>query len=196
LLRSGEHGSETWECTKEEQRSVIGFLWAEGVPGGQIHQRMCAQYGDNALSRRVVYERIKMFKNGRRSVTDAECSGHPATTAQNEERAKEMSLQNRRVTVDEIAKQLNLRIGSAYSVVHDNLQFHRVCARWVSTELTDEHKHMRLDIFYRHLVRYREGDNFLQRIVTGNVTWVHHYQPETKLKSMQWKHQPSPAQAS
>jgi hypothetical protein len=37
-------------CTKEEQRSVIRFLWAEGVPGGQIHQRTCAQYGDNALS--------------------------------------------------------------------------------------------------------------------------------------------------
>jgi hypothetical protein len=25
-------------CIKEEQQSVIRFLWAEGVPGGQIHQ--------------------------------------------------------------------------------------------------------------------------------------------------------------
>ena len=33
-------------CTKEEQRSVIGFLWAEGVRGAQIHLRMCAQYED------------------------------------------------------------------------------------------------------------------------------------------------------
>ena len=30
-------------CTKEEQRSVISFLWAEGVPGAQIHLHMCAQ---------------------------------------------------------------------------------------------------------------------------------------------------------
>ena len=37
-------------CTKEEQRSVIRFLWAEGVPGAQIHLRMCAQYGDKVLS--------------------------------------------------------------------------------------------------------------------------------------------------
>ena len=28
-------------CTKEEQRSVISFLWAEGVPGAQIHLRVC-----------------------------------------------------------------------------------------------------------------------------------------------------------
>jgi len=41
-------------CTKEEQRSVIRFLWAEGVPGAQIHLRMCAQYGDKVLSRRIV----------------------------------------------------------------------------------------------------------------------------------------------
>ena len=33
-------------CTKEEQRSVIRFLWAEGVPRAQIHHRMCAQYED------------------------------------------------------------------------------------------------------------------------------------------------------
>ena len=37
-------------CTKEEQRSVICFLWAEGVPGAQIHLHMCAQYGDKVLS--------------------------------------------------------------------------------------------------------------------------------------------------
>jgi len=36
-------------CTKEEQRSAIYFLWA-GVPGAQIHLRMCAQYGDQVLS--------------------------------------------------------------------------------------------------------------------------------------------------
>jgi len=42
-------------CTKEGQRSVIRFLWAEGVPGAQIHLRMCAHYGDKVLSRRIVY---------------------------------------------------------------------------------------------------------------------------------------------
>jgi len=38
------------------------------VPGAQIHVRMCAQYGDKVLSRRIVYEWIE---NGRTSVTDA-----------------------------------------------------------------------------------------------------------------------------
>jgi hypothetical protein len=32
-------------CIKEEQWFVMHFLWAEGVPGWQIHQRTSAQYG-------------------------------------------------------------------------------------------------------------------------------------------------------
>jgi hypothetical protein len=44
-----------------------------------------------------------------------------------------------------------------------------------------------------HFTYYgKEGDNFLQWIVTGDETRVHHYQPETKWKSMQWKHPSSP----
>jgi hypothetical protein len=103
------------------------FLWTEGVPGGQIHQRVYAQCGDNALSRRVVYEWTEMSKSGRTSATDAESSGRPttATTARNGERTRELIPLNRRVTVEEIAKQLNCNIGSAYFVVHDIFQFHK-----------------------------------------------------------------------
>jgi hypothetical protein len=52
-------------CTKEEQRSVTRSLCTEGVPGAQIHLRMCAQYGDKVLSHRIVYEWIEMFENWR-----------------------------------------------------------------------------------------------------------------------------------
>ena len=44
-----------------------------------------------------------------------------------------------------------------------------------------------------HLQRYtEEGDNFLNRIVTGDETWVLHYMPESKLQSMVWKYPQSP----
>jgi hypothetical protein len=63
-----------------------------------------------------------MFQKGHTSVTDAEHSGRPttATTIQNEERARELILQNRRVTV-EGTENLNISTGSAYSIVHNNL---------------------------------------------------------------------------
>ena len=99
-------------CTKEEQRSVIRFLWAEGVPGAQIHLRMCAQYGNKVLFRRIVYEWIEIFENGRTIVTDAERYGCPATatTTRNEERTLELIRENRRITVEEVAGRLNVTI--------------------------------------------------------------------------------------
>ena len=99
-------------CTKEEQRSFIRFLWAEGVPGAQIHLRLCAQYWDKVLSRRIVYGWIEMFENGRTSVTDAGRFRCPvtATTTRNEERTLELINGNRRITVEEVAGRLNVTI--------------------------------------------------------------------------------------
>jgi hypothetical protein len=36
--------------TKEEQRAVIRFLWAEGAPGAEIHRRLSAQYGNSCFA--------------------------------------------------------------------------------------------------------------------------------------------------
>ena len=34
---------------------------------------------------------------------------------------------------------------------------------------------------------------FVKRIVTGDETWIHYYDPESKQQSMQWKHASSPS---
>ena len=82
-----------------------------------------------------------------------------------------------------------MSVGSAYSLIHDILKFSKVCARWVPKELTKGCKRKPLDDWSRHLARCREeGDNFLQTVVTGDGIWIHNYESESKLQSMQWKH--------
>ncbi|GFX92222.1 histone-lysine N-methyltransferase SETMAR [Trichonephila clavipes] len=39
---------------------------------------------------------------------------------------------------------------------------------------------------------HKEGDQFLERIVTGDETWVSHITPESKRQSMEWCHRNSP----
>jgi histone-lysine N-methyltransferase SETMAR len=159
-------------------------LWAEGA---EINTRLCAWYGDSALSRQSVYEWIEMFKNGRTSVMDAERSvrASTSTTGEKQEEATAIILADRRVRIEEIASQLGISQGSAYSSAHDNLGLHKVCARWVPRLLTEEHKRNRLDICCRLLERHsREGDNFWNRIITGDETWIHRYGPETKRQSI------------
>jgi hypothetical protein len=64
---------------------------------------MCAQYGDNVLPHRVEWTEI--FKNDHTGVTDAKRLSRPTitTTAQNEARYRELTLKNRKVTVDKTA---------------------------------------------------------------------------------------------
>lgn len=40
----------------------------------------------------------------------------------------------------------------------------------------------------QHLFQYHEDPAFLEWIVTGDKSWCHHYEPETKRDTMQWKH--------
>ena len=96
------------QCTREEQRAVVRFLWSEGSSGTKIHQRLLAQYGDNALSKTTVYEWIEKFKTGRTSVKHAEGAGRPSTSTSEEkiEQAQQMILANRRITIDEVAQSL------------------------------------------------------------------------------------------
>jgi hypothetical protein len=39
---------------------------------------------------------------------------------------------------------------------------------------------------------HEEGEAFLQQIVTGNETWVHHYEHASKHQRMKWKYISSP----
>lgn len=182
-------------CTKEEQRAVIRFLCLEGVSGAEIYRRLSAQYGNSSLSRRSVYEWIEKFKSGRTSINHQEGAGRPltSTTDLKIQQAQEMILTNRRVKIDEVACSLQISHGSAHEIIHDKLGFRKVCARWVPKDLTEMHKHNRVQICQRLLDRYNnEGEAFLERIVTGDETWVHHFEPESKRQSMEWKHPRSP----
>ena len=151
-------------CTKEEQRGVIRFLWSEDAPGAEIHRRPSAQYGVSALPRRSVYEWIEKFQHDRTSVKDGERAGRPSTsiTDSNVKDARAMILENRRVTIDEVANHFEISHGSACDIIHNRLGFRKVCARWVPKELTEEQRNNRVAVCQRLLDRYaNKGQAFL-----------------------------------
>jgi len=65
------------DCTIEEQRGVVVFLWAGGAKPVEIHRRMLAHSGH---SQRKVYDWLERFKSGRTRVTDEGRSGRPSTS--------------------------------------------------------------------------------------------------------------------
>ena len=182
-------------CTKEEQRSFIRFLNSEGVKHIEIHRQMNAQYGDACLSLQQVYDWTRKFMNSISSVTDSSRPGqaHRVVTPESFAAGESIIKENRRVIVNEIAAHLHMCHGSSHHIVHDVLQFHKVSAKWVSRQFTAELKERRVDACQEILKRFEaEFNGFLGRNVTGEETWVHYHQPETKKASKDWRYTSSP----
>jgi hypothetical protein len=90
------------------------------------------------------------------------------------------------LTIDEVAICLQIRHGSAYEITHNKFGFHKVFARRAPKQLTMLHKQMHLGIC-QQLDRYgNEHNAFLNGIITGDETWIHHCKPESKQQSMDW----------
>jgi hypothetical protein len=148
-----------------------------------MHRKMSVQYGNSVITQQIVYKLIESFENGRTSVKHEEGPRCPSTsvTDANMELGHAMILQNRWVMIDEVAHQRQISHCSAYEIIHRRLAFHKVCARWVPEQLTELHKEKCLDICKRLMGGCSaEGDYCLERIVTGDETCIHHYNPDCK----------------
>ena len=82
-----------------------------------------------------------------------------------------------------IASEVGIRFGAVQTILTDILGMSKVSTRWVPRMLTDDQKLSRLDIS-RYLLS--------RPIVTQDEIWVHQFEPESKMQSMQWKHPGSP----
>ena len=55
--------------------------------------------------------------------------------------------------------------------------------------LSDEMQAERVRISRKLLKRFeKEGEDFVKKIITGDETWVHHYDPENKTQYMEYSH--------
>ena len=152
------------DATHEEQRAVIRFLAAEGVKPSEVYRRMSAQYGSGRLNQRNAYKWMEIFKEGCTSTKDEPRQGRPSkvNTPEKQQAVNDLILAVRRITVEEIAQQLDISTGTAHHIICEVLKFSKVSCRWVPKMLMPEHKQNRLDIYRKLLDRFHKGETFLQ----------------------------------
>jgi len=92
--------------------------------------------------------------------------------------------ENRRLTVSNIAEQVNIDRETVRKILTEDLDMRKVCAKMVPKELTEEQKQKRVTICQDLLERQ---DDILGPFVTGGETLVYQYDPETKRQRVQWK---------
>jgi histone-lysine N-methyltransferase SETMAR len=178
-----------------KQNAVIEFLMKEGIAAREISYRLKNVYGDSSLSYPSVRRWLVDFEGGRSDIIDKPRSGRPSSagTEANKQHVDELIHSNGRITTRDIIDVIGVGHGTVHNIISD-LGYSKVCARWIPCQLTDELKHSRLDVCGLMLQRYlNEGEQFMNSIVTGDESWAHHYEPETKRQSMQWRHLGSPS---
>ena len=129
---------------------------------------------------------LQNLSGWRESIEDDERSGRPkdATTDENLEIVHSLVMCDRRRDLRSIASEVGISFGAVQTILTDIMGMSKVSARWVPKMLTDDQKRCRLDI-----PRYEDDPGgFIDRVVTQDEKWGHHFDPESKMQSMRWKH--------
>ena len=93
-----------------------------------------------------------------------------------------------KVKLKERADILKISKGTVFKVVHENLSMKKLYSKWVPRLLTVEQKQQRIHHSERCLKLFtRNKKDFVRRYITMNETWIHHFTPELKRASAEWR---------
>ena len=96
------------------------------------------------------------------------------------------------LTISHLANVISISRKQVENILYNKLGMSKVLARWVPRLLTPDQKLTRLVMSDTNLVRLEaDPDRFVERFLTQDECWAHHFEPETKRQSMQWKHSTS-----
>jgi len=121
--------------------------------------------------------------------------GRPKTVTTPEiiEQIHELIFEDRRISAKSIAEQLGISRKRVGSIIHEDFDMRKLSASWVPKCLNADQRHQRCQSSEKSLEFFRrDPDDFLSRLVTMDETWVYHFDPETKQKAMEWRHNGSP----
>ncbi len=133
-----------------------------------------------------IFERARRFKESR-SVYNNEQPGALLTVTTNANVNHLRAL----FTTDccLMTRMLSVELGvncETCQLFHNKLHMRKLCAKLVPKLLTNEQKDMHRNICSNLLMKIKEGTDWMERVVTGDESWVFRYDPETRRQSRTW----------
>ena len=197
--------SPLWQCTcqlevhlsvvkmkvKLLQRCCIWFSYARGDTLQNCTADLCLLFGAVVLTERSIRSWRRSFRNGTRhkdNISDKRKPGRPRSARTDESVTKVMSLvlDDRRITIDQLHHETDISVGTIYKILHKDLNMSRVAAKFVPKILKPEEKTRRIAICLEWISEVQADPTVIDRIITGDETWVWCYDLETKKQSSQW----------
>ena len=91
-----------------------------------------------------------------------------------------------------IAEELSINKDTVWSIITENLEMCKVCAKMVSKLLSEDQKQQRATVCQDINEPLEDDPDLLGRVSTGDESWIFEYDPETEWQSLQWKSPTSP----
>jgi hypothetical protein len=125
-----------------EQQYCIIFCQKLGDSKAETIRMILQAFGDDAMGAMQIKEWFNRFKGGRTLADSDQRSGRPSTSrnANVIENVRSLILEDRRLTVREIADEAGISTGSAHSILTEDLHMCRVVAKFVPKLLSQEHQ--------------------------------------------------------
>ena len=165
-----------------EQRVYCKIRAQLRFPPTEIHADLQKVYGNGTLKYATVCKWVHRFNDGRESIENDPRVGTPVSGL------TEKIVATVKTLIEEDTS-YTMHSSSVLKISRERLGLCKICARWVPHLLTDEQKQSRVRLASQVIEKYDKCDpRRLEEIVTGDETWIYHFQPDSKAKITFWFH--------
>ena len=117
----------------EEQRVCVKFCFKLGKTATETWKMLQQAFGDKCMSQTQCFEWCSHFRTGRTSMDEDPRSGRPSTSTDDVhiDAVRDLILQNRCLTIREIAEDVGISFGSCQAILTEKLNMRCVAAKFV-----------------------------------------------------------------
>jgi len=117
----------------EEQRVCVKFCFKLRKTATEMWKMLQQAFRDECVSRTQCFEWYSHFKTGRTLIDEDSRNGRPSTSTDDVhiDAVCHLILQNRRLTVREIAEDVGISFGSCQAIPTEKLNMQRVAAKFM-----------------------------------------------------------------
>ena len=165
-----------------EERFAINLCFKLGKNATEKNGRLQTALGPSYMHRASLLEWRKIFKEDKESMRDVErCErSKEVRTPELIGQIKNFMDKDRRVSTETISTQFDISVGTAHTIIREELKMQKMCAKFVPMVLRKDQKERRCHD-NREMVELNNSDPaVLDAMVTCNESWIYCCDPETK----------------
>ncbi|UYV68372.1 hypothetical protein LAZ67_5004121 [Cordylochernes scorpioides] len=149
----------------------------------EIYEDMVDTLREDFPSYSTVKKWVAAFILGRINTEDEHRPGRPveSVTQENIDKIHVLVMLDRRMTVRQIEETLGIQKTTVDRIIREHLGLRKLSARCVPKHLTPDQKAVRRKLYSDNLALFDTNpEDFVNRFVTMDETWAHHFTPLSK----------------